>query len=79
MPNAHREQLYDSTKVATQPSRLRSADGVFWSHMTRRYYRFALVPARPRQKEKKKVQVATRVHVAAAACSRGMLIIADML
>jgi hypothetical protein len=51
MPNAHREQLYGSPKATTQPYRLRSADGVFWSHMTRLYYRFSLVwvgHARPR-------------------------------
>ena len=45
-PNAHREQLYGtsgSPKAATQPYRLRSADGAFWSHMTQPYYRFSLV------------------------------------
>ena len=30
-PNAHREQLYGSPKAATQPPRLRSAAGAFWS------------------------------------------------
>ena len=42
-PNAHREQLYGSPKAATQPSRLRSADGAFWGVLARRYYRFVLV------------------------------------
>ena len=43
MPNAHREQLYGSTKAATQPSRLRSADGAFWGVLTHPDHRFALV------------------------------------
>ena len=42
-PNAHREQLYGSPKAATQPSRLRSADGAFWGVLRQLYYRFALV------------------------------------